>query len=379
MEKSVLYIAYVDELKNDFPGVEEKIAAQCSTMRSAGYRVDRICPYGRSACFVHTASGERRLGRTHVFVRFAVYDAVREAVSRHAYFAAYIRFQFFSEDVRRILVLLRRHGVRVLMEFPTFPYRGELRLQGWRGVPKDVCDRLFCRVCTRHIDRFVTQAENETIYGVPCIQVKNGLDYASHPLRRIRQPVRGEIHLAAVASMLPWHGYERILWGMADYSDDVRFVLHLVGEGRELSRYRSITAERALSDRVIFHGKQSGEALFEIVSQCDLAVGSLAAGRIGLTMLSTLKSREYCAWGLPSIHATPVDILDADDPFCLFVPETEEAVDMRLVEAFFYRVYWESGMSVEEIARSIRTRAERCSDVRVTFQAVLDDLAGCEA
>lgn len=373
--KNILYITYVDYLQGAFPGVEVKIAGQIKTMAAAGYHVDRVNQYGSAAQLVDMETGKAELFEAPVSRRFSLVKAVKTAMSRRTYAAAYIRFQFFSEDVRRMASLLKKSGAKVLMEFPTFPYEGELHQQGLKGEVKLLCDRMFRGSCAKNLHAFVTQAEEPSIYGVPCIQVLNGLDYEKHPLRRIRSAQPGEVHLLAVASMLPWHGYDRVLEGLANYysaAGTVNFVLHLVGEGRELAKYRQIVSDHRLENRVVFHGMQGGEALNAIADGCDIAVGSLAAFRIGLKKMSTLKSREYCAWGFPTINATPTDILDADDPFCLFVPEDDSPLDMEAVAAFFHRVYFESGLTAEEIAHRIRQSAESRSDIRAVFQPVLE-------
>lgn len=373
----ILYITYVDYCKKAFPGVEAKIAGQIKTMQGASYHVDRINQYENAAQLVNTETGESELFRHPILRRFSILRAVKAAVSRHAYTAAYIRFQFFSEDVRQITALLKKKGVKVLMEFPTFPYEGELHQQGPKGEVKLFCDRLFRKVCCKHIDAFVTQAEEPEIYGVPCIRVLNGLDYSKYPLRSVRPAQPGQLHMLAVASMLPWHGYDRVLNGLADYyrtdsKEKMNIIFHLVGEGKEISKYKEIVDTNSLADHVVFHGMQGGDALLEIASACDIAVGSLAAFRIGLKKMSTLKSREYCAWGFPSVNATETDILDENDPFCLFVPEDESPVRMEEIAAFYNRVYFESQLSAEEIARSIRNAAESCSDVSAVFRPVLD-------
>lgn len=370
----ILYITYVDYLQGSFPGVEAKISGQTSAMTASGYAVDRINQYG-SGARLHTAEGG-----VHQYSaplrRFALVRALQDALKQHTYTAAYIRFQFFSEDVRRITRMLQKAGTLVLMEFPTYPYEGELHRQGLRGIPKLVCDRMFRHLCAAHIDAFVTQAEDNTIYGVPCIRVLNGLDFSRHPLREVSQPAPDTVSMAAVASMLPWHGYDRLLLGMAAYyrkeTHPMNLQLHLIGTGRELASYQALVQEHGLSGHVVFHGMQGGEALRRIISGCDIAVGSLAAHRIGLKKLSTLKSREYCAWGLPSVNSTPTDILPADDPFCLYIPEDESPVDMEAVIAFYHRVYRDSGMTADEIARAIRERAQQISDVHQVFTPVLD-------
>lgn len=376
MSDHILYITYRDYRGSSGSGAVHKIAGQCGVFQANGFRVDRVNPYGSSARLTDCGTGLFSQHASLLGKRWSVLRAVRAALAAETYAAAYIRFQFFSEDVRQLCRLLQKHGVTVLMEFPTYPYEGELRRQGLRGIPKLLCDRLFRHACAKYIDAFVTQAEAPSIWGVRCIQVLNGLDFTTRPMRVVSPAPEAEIHMAAVASMLPWHGYDRLLAGMTAYyhggERELRFVLHLIGEGPELAKYRSAVRENRLQSHVIFHGTQSGDALQAAVSQCHLAIGSLGAHRIGLKKLSTLKSREYCAWGLPSVNATATDILSAGDPFCLYVPEGEAPVDMEAVARFYRRVYFLSDLSAEEISSRIRQQAWERSDIHRVFLPVTE-------
>ena len=116
---------------------------------------------------------------------------------------------------------------------------------------------------------------------------------------------------------------------------------------------------------------QGGKSLENIVSNCDIAIGSLGAFRINLKKLSTLKSREYCAWGFPTVNCTSTDIIEDNDPYCLFVPEDESNVNIDEVVKFYKKVYFESGEGINEIARKIRSNAEQISDIRKVFTPVI--------
>lgn len=377
---NILYITYVDYAENAFPGVQAKIAGQIAAMQNEGFHVDRINQYGKAAQLVDCDGNNAQVYSFPVFRRFSLLKAVEAAVARRQYLGAYIRFQFFSEDVRRITALLKKKGVRVVLEIPTYPYEQELHQQGPKGEVKLLCDRLFRKACLRSIDRIATVSQDKQIMGLPCINVLNGLDFASLPLRTVRQPQENEAHLIAVASMFPWHGYDRLLNGLAEYYKDgsktFHFVFHLVGEGKESDHYRQIVAEHGLQEHVVFHGMQRGEALHEIASGCDIAVGCLGCFRSGITYISALKSREYCAWGLPSVNATATDILDPQDPFCLFIPDDESIADMNQIEDFYRRVYFRQGLSAQQVAETIRKKAKDLSDVRRVFIPVMNFFRG---
>lgn len=374
--ENILYITYVDYLENAFPGVQAKIASQIGALREAGYHVDLISQYGGAARLAGHGDQDHELFTFPLFRRFSILEATKAALSRRSYTGAYIRFQFFSEDVRRITALLKKHGAKVILEIPTFPYEQELHQQGLKGEIKLFCDRLFRKSCLKHIDRISYPIKYDTILGLPCISIRNGLDYASFPLRSVRQPEEDALHLLVVASMQPWQGYDRLLQGLAAYNSaphQTRIVVHMIGDGTELPGYKKFASANGLDGSVIFYGRLDRDSIRSIADGCDLAVGSLGTFRRGgVTCLGTLKSREYCALGLPSVNATPTDILDPSDPFCLYIPEGGAPVDMEQIVEFYRDVYFRSGMTALEIAQSIRRKAMALSDSHVVFQPVID-------
>lgn len=376
MQKRILYITYVDYLKNDFPGVQTKIGDHIMTLQQNGYHVDRVNQYGKAAQLIDCTTGKTVQYESPFFARASIKKAVMAALSQNDYIGAYIRFQFFSNDVLQICKAIKKRNLKLLMEIPTYPYEPELQVQGMKGKVKLLCDRIFRYPCAKYLDSFVVMTDDKIIYNVPCIYMANGLDYSAHPLRTIRAPKENEIHIAAVAAMMPPHGYDRLLNGLADYykseNNKVNFVIHLIGEGCEIPKYKEITETNGLDEHVIFHGMQTGNALESIVSECDIAAGLLGAFRTGRKTTSPLKARNYCAWGFPSINANPVDILSMDDPYALFIPEDESPVDMERVAQFYHNVYFERGLTAEEIAKEIRSAAEAISDVRVVFMPVVE-------
>lgn len=377
MVKNILYITYVDYEKNEFPGVQTKIDGQSFAMKLAGYEVNRVNQYGNKAQYTDKNGCSKFVNGINK--RFAILNAVKILLKNESYIAAYIRFQFFSEDVRQLVKLLHKSGTKVIMEIPTFPYEGELHQQGKKGEIKLLCDKLFRYKCAKYIDRFINIGKDREIYKTECINIKNGFDFSSHPIRNIAQPQYNTVNMIAVASMLPWHGYDRILIGMGRYyekykddNDTINFILHLVGEGKENNKYQELIKKYQLESHVVLHGMKSGKALMEVVNLCSLAIGSLAAYRAGIEFLSTLKSREYCAWGLPSVNATKTDILSENNPYVLYVPEDETPINMESVLNFYHDIYFKSGKSAKTIAEKIRSDACEQCDIKVAFQPVID-------
>jgi glycosyltransferase involved in cell wall biosynthesis len=87
------------------------------------------------------------------------------------------------------------------------------------------------------------------------------------------------------------------------------------------------------SANIVFHGAQDQTAYRKTLAMADIGVSSLAMHRINLEEASPLKSREYLAFGLPVIVGYRDTDFDADHPFLLRIPNTDDNVDRPEVHA----------------------------------------------
>ena len=247
---------------------------------------------------------------------------------------------------------LKRIGIMVVMEIPTYPYDHE-----YLGRERELfVDRLFRKQLCKHIDRIVTFSNNETIFNCPTIRISNGIDFNSIPLRTLpTNRKENEIHLIAVAEIHFWHGFDRLIHGLGKYyqsNPTLPVYLHLVGDffgAREKEDILTPIQTYELEKYVICYGNQSGEALNNIFNQCDFAIGSLARHRSGITHIKTLKNREYAARGFGFIYSETDDDFE-QMPYILKVPADESPIDIPKLISFYQSL----SLSPQEIRNSIQ-------------------------
>lgn len=209
---------------------------------------------------------------------------------------------------------------------------------GWRML-----EGIFRPWLMRMGDNFVAVTDEILKYHEPRgsrnstkgIVISNGIDCDGFPPRHNKDVRKRQIDLIGVALVSDWHGYDRVLKGMANYAGDLALRFHIVGNGPEIPSLQRLADELELGDRVIFHGFKTGQDLSTLYEMCDIAVSTLAIHRTGLSEHCCLKSREYCARGIPFIYAGE----DADFPnefkFALRMPLSDEPLDVQLVVDFF--------------------------------------------
>ena len=149
-----------------------------------------------------------------------------------------------------------------------------------------------------------------------------------------------ELNLIGVAEIHEWHGFDRLVKGLADYYSKhqnyiVRF--HVVGyffSAAIENEFKKIITNNHMESNVILYGKKHGKELDEIFNRCDFGIGSLGRHRVGIDKIKTLKNREYAARGIPFIYSETDSDFDLK-PYVIKAPADESAINIEDIVAFY--------------------------------------------
>lgn len=332
-------------------GISKKMLAQVKGLRQNGHTV-HVCSYGVAAdgsrCRYVDGEVIANYGRgalAAVRQRFGL-GCVCRYCKAHGVELVYVRhFMNASPTSVRLFSRLRRAGVKSVMEIPTYPYDRELAFFSLSMRLRLRLDQLFRRALARQMEAVVTFSDEERIFGQRTIRISNGVDIDAIPLAASGLSSAATLHLIGVAEVHLWHGYDRLLRGLGEYYRSGHcprhVVFHIVGgvapsemEGTgRVQGFRPIIEEYGLQDRVVFHGQLSGPRLDAVFAQCRFAIGSLARHRTGITVIKTLKNREYASRGLPFIYSEQDSDFDSQ-PYVLKAPADESPIDIRSIVSF---------------------------------------------
>lgn len=112
----------------------------------------------------------------------------------------------------------------------------------------------------------------------------------------------------AVGTIAPWHGWDKFLYALDMYKknnpnyDD--FHLKVIGDGPDRMLLEEIVSENDLSDVVTFYGNIPFEDIAMHYQDQHIGLGSLGWERVGVSIASPIKSREYLMNGLNVLYAT---------------------------------------------------------------------------
>lgn len=326
-------------------GISKKISYQVEALKACGREVH--------LCYMDESTTKQRKvddaviadygsGLMSKILKRIEFTSVSNYIEEHHINLVYIRSNHNANPFTIHMVKrMRKAGARIVMEIPTYPYDVEYKAQ---GISRQIFqDRLFRRRFAKELDAIVTFSDYDTIFGQRTIRISNGIDFNSISVKKTRNDTSRKLNLIGVAEIHHWHGYDRVIRGLAKYYAQPRnyqVTFHMVGyffsDNVEKS-FKQLIADCQMQEHVVIHGKQHGEALDKIFDLCDFGIGSLGRHRVGIHRIKTLKNREYAARGIPFVYSETDSDFD-NRPYVLKVPADETPLDICEVIHFYQSV-----------------------------------------
>lgn len=337
-------------------GISKKISYQLDAFRALGHETH--------ICYMDEKGTKRRIVDNTIVADYGngilskikkriEFSSISQYAINHQIEFVYIRSNHNANPFTINMVKkMKDKGIKVVMEIPTFPYDSEYEVQ---GISRQIFqDKLFRRRLASNLDAIVTFSDYQEIFGQRTIRISNGIDFRSVEIKKTINDTTKELNLIGVAEIHEWHGFDRVVTGLAHYyaqPQDYIVRFHVVGyffsaEGE--MAFKKIISNHHMEDYVILYGKKHGKVLDAIFDWCDFGVGSLGRHRVGIQKIKTLKNREYAARGIPFIYSetdsdfdykpyvlkasadeTPIDILkliDFNKSLCLSPQEIRDSI-----------------------------------------------------
>lgn len=219
----------------------------------------------------------------------------------------YVRYnQYSSPAIFSLFKSIRKMGVKILFEIPTYPYDDEFKTIKQKFFL--FWERYWRKKVAKCIDFVVTFTNFEYIWNIPTIQIKNGVNFDEISMKDENRLIKDRMELIAVAGLSFWHGFDRVLEGIRLYnenSNSTHVHLTIVGKG-DIKVFNALVAladKYKLQDSVTFCGEVFGEDLDLIFQKADIAIGCLGCHRKNIVEVSSLKNVEYAARGIPFIYS----------------------------------------------------------------------------
>ena len=352
---------------SEHSGISKKIHYQVKGLRENGHDV-RLCYYdfnseGHRCRYVNgDIIKDYGSGAWAAICQRIDYSCIYDYCVREGIEFIYARcFQNANPWLISFFKKLRKAGIHAVTEIPTYPYDQEFKNFEWKMRMGLKVDQLFRKKLYQQMDALVTFSDAERIFGQRTIRISNGVDFDSIPLLN-NDNVNGNdngngngvhraLHLIGVAEVHPWHGFDRLVAGLGEYKGETPVYFHIVGgvhPNHMNNVFLPLIEKYHIKDNVIFHGTLFGDELTKVFNQCQFAIGSLGRHRSGITVIKTLKNREYATRGIPFIYSEQDSDFD-NQPYVLKAPADESPIDIQQIIDFIDRF----SMKPEDIRKTV--------------------------
>jgi hypothetical protein len=352
--KKVLFLIFHGFDPNN--GISKKISYQVDAFKKCGMNVH--------LCYMDEKDTKKRIidgdviadywnGLLSKILKRTDFSAISNYVKKNQIDLVYIRSNHNANLFTINMVKkMKAYGAKVVMEIPTYPYDIEYKAQ---GISRQIFqDKIFRNQLAKYLDAIVTFSDFDKIFGQRTIKISNGIDFDSVKMKTTINDTSKELNLIGVAEIHEWHGFDRIVRGLADYyskPQDYLVEFHVIGYffSKEIEdEFRKIISDNHMENYVILYGKKHGTELDNLFDKCDFGIGSLGRHRVGIDKIKTLKNREYAARGIPFIYSETDSDFDPK-PYVLKAPADESPIEIQRIIDF----YKKNTMSPIEIRESI--------------------------
>ena len=236
-----------------------------------------------------------------------LYIKLYKYIIGNGYNFIYLRY---SRDANPALIYflkkLKKKGIKVIIEFPNYPYDEEQIPQNFFEKISIWLDKKYRKKLKYYVEKAVVFADEKEAFGISTISLENGINLDK--IKLINKENKKDINLIIVANIQDYHGCDRVILSLREFykknrNEDVYF--HIIGDGdkKVILKLKNQVKENNMEKYIIFYGNKSGEELEKIYDKVDLGVGCLGLFRAKSDKTSALKHREYCAKGIPFMIA----------------------------------------------------------------------------
>jgi glycosyltransferase involved in cell wall biosynthesis len=327
-------------------GISKKIFNQVKGLRDAGHHVD-LCHYDvltnghRCRMINNEILEDFGSGKLASLKKRICYHSIYNYIIKQDIKLVYMRSDHNANPFTiHFLQKLKRQGIKVIMEIPTYPYDQEYKGFPYKEQMELKMDQLFRRSLAKQLFRISTFTDYDSIFGAQTMKISNGIDFSTIPLKQTLRKQPSPFNLIGVAEVHYWHGFDRVMAGIGEYykqNNSREIFFHIVGgvgENSEMPFFKEIIKKYGIEKQIIFHGQLFGKALDDVFEKADFGIASLGRHRSGITNIKTLKNREYAARGIPFIYSE-IDTDFENMPYVLKAPADESPIDINRILNFY--------------------------------------------
>lgn len=170
----------------------------------------------------------------------------------------------------------------------------------------------------------------------------NALDIDNYELSGIPE-LSDTIKMVIIANISEYHRYDRVLDAMHNYNGDKKISLTVISpDSPAYSAFKSKVTALSLTDSVSCLSSMSLNEIKNFAKEFHIGVGQLSISEKGSNLVNTLKSKDYCAMGLPFFSTCYDTSFEKDFPYAYVTKDMDSDIDLNDIVSWFLNIYSDS-------------------------------------
>lgn len=375
MIKKILMISDNDITSPESLGVTKKLMGQYKAFNNLGFDTYHLCFKDNEGVLIHGDETKVLVKKQKklVFTYFKLLGIAHKVCIENNIDLCYIRYPL--AEFAFMGMIKKLHKIcKVVVEIPTYPYDNEnTKDVGFVTKFFFAQDRRNRYKLKNFVDLIVNIGTEESVFGIKCVNIFNSINVDGIKICDFNPP-EDALHIISVALIRPDHRFDRLISGLYEYyqnkkDTDIDVIFDIVGNdvGGEKEKLVELTKKYNLESKVIFHGIKFGDELDRLFNSSHLAVSTFNEKRDIVGKTSVLKTREYCARGIPFISSLIDLAIPSELGFYKLVDSCENPVDIKEILDFYQYV-----KTHPEISKTMRSFAEENLTWEKQLKKVID-------
>jgi hypothetical protein len=181
IKKDGLYIHFEETYNNRKAGILNKIYGQLEAFNKFGYSFD-IVSFTNKYTLCLNGKVVLKLPSRLLLFRYLIFSKIYSVIKKKKYSIIYIRYVGSDKPFLHFLKKLHQRKCITWIEFPTFPYEGELKPKNYLEKLVVKNDLKYREYLHKYINKAISFTYDGTILNIPTIKLENGVSFNQIPL-----------------------------------------------------------------------------------------------------------------------------------------------------------------------------------------------------
>ena len=174
MNKRIAYLLFDNIYQHEKGGIKNKVRGQIIAFEKKGYHVDLVSFKKKNELFFNKEHFLTIPSKILLF-KFLIFNKIFKKLKKPIYDFIYIRYFLSSISFIFFLRKIKKAGIKIIIELPTYPYDSEMDAQNIIERINIFLDKVTRKMLKKYVYLCVSPTYKENIFDIPTIKIENGI------------------------------------------------------------------------------------------------------------------------------------------------------------------------------------------------------------